>query len=155
MNRIVALDSGPLGLATQKPGKSDEVDECLQWVRELTRARIKIIVPEIADYEVRRELLRAGAMAGVRRLDAFVSARTDRYIPLDTAAMRKAAEMWADARNVGIPTTDRHALDGDVILAAQVLTLTLPDAEITVATDNLRHLVRYLPSVALWRDIKP
>ncbi len=155
MNRIIVLDSGPLGLVTQKPGKSEEIDACLQWMRELIRARVRVIVPEIADYEVRRELIRSGATAGIRRLNAFNMARADRYLPIHTEALRKAAELWAEARNTGVPTAYRHALDGDVILAGQVLTLELPDTEILVATDNMRHIACYLPTATLWQNIAP
>ena len=35
-----------------------------------------------------------------------------------TAAMRKAAEFWADTRRQGTPTADEKAIDADVILAA-------------------------------------
>jgi hypothetical protein len=37
------------------------------------------------------------------------------YLPLDTAAMRHAAELWAPSRQYGIPTAHEHALDGDSI----------------------------------------
>ena len=46
-------------------------------------------MPEIADYEVRRELLRANKVSGLTRLDAL--ARLLEYLPISTAAMRQAA----------------------------------------------------------------
>ena len=76
-----------------------------------------VFVPEIADYEVRRELLRIGATTGLRRLDQ-VKATLD-YAPITTAVMLRAAELWAAARRAGRPMAPPEALDGDCILAAQ------------------------------------
>ena len=55
-----------------------------------------VLVREIADYEVRRELIRAGRSAGVGRLGAFIA--EVEYLPIETAAMRRAAVFWAEAR---------------------------------------------------------
>lgn len=93
----VALDSSPLGLVTQKVGKSPEGDACRLWMEDLLTQGIKIYVPEIADYEVRRELLRAGKPTGVLRLDRLK--QLARYVPLTTAAMQEAAALWAQVRN--------------------------------------------------------
>jgi len=46
-------------------------------------------VPEIADYEVRRELLRADKLHGIDRLNLV---KTTAYLPITTAVMLKAAE---------------------------------------------------------------
>ncbi len=105
-------------------------------------------MPETADYEVRRELLRGHRLQGLRRLDELVS-RVE-YLPLTTAAMRQAAAFWADARQRGQPTADDKALDGDVILAAQIATIESADG--IVATTNVGHLARYVRA-ALWKDI--
>jgi predicted nucleic acid-binding protein len=107
-----------------------------------------VIVPEIADYEVRRELLRAKKERGLARLDALTS-RLE-YLPITTAAIRQAAVFWAQARQQGHPTADDKALDGDVILAAQALTLGA--AEVVIATTNVGHLSRFAPA-ALWPDL--
>jgi hypothetical protein len=65
--------------------------------------------------------------------------------------MRLAAELWAQARNAGLPTGSSAALDGDVILAAQALTLGGP---IVVATGNPTHLSRFVPAED-WTAITP
>jgi hypothetical protein len=75
----------------------------------------RVIVPEIADYEVRRDLLRANKVSGLTRLDAL--ARLLEYLPLTTGAMRQAGVFWAQVRQQGQPTADDKALDGDVILS--------------------------------------
>ncbi|MFM7174195.1 MAG: nuclease [Caldilinea sp.] len=106
-----------------------------------------MIVPEIADYEVRRELLRAEKYAGLARLDAL--AQEIECLPITTVAMRVAAQLWAQTRQRGKPTADDRALDGDVILAAQVLTSEYPEA--VIATTNVGHLSLFVEAM-LWTN---
>ena len=56
------------------------------------------MVPAIADYEVRRELERAGRRQGLAQLDAFNAARADRYLALSDMALRLAARLILDSR---------------------------------------------------------
>jgi predicted nucleic acid-binding protein len=115
-------------------------------------AGVTVVVPEIADYELRREILRTRNRSAIARLDAFNGAEPGRYLPITTTAMRLAADLWAQARSAGTPTADRHALDGDVILAAQAITLAVPG--LIVATTNPAHLSRFV-TAALWQNITP
>jgi hypothetical protein len=66
--KIIVLDSGPLGLITN-PKLSPESIACTQWLQAHITSANRIIIPEIADYEVRRELLRANKKKGIARLD--------------------------------------------------------------------------------------
>ena len=68
--------------------------------------------------------------------------------------MRRAAELWADARRRGVVTADDKEIDGDVILAAQAMLFCGLTDDLVVATYNERHLSRYL-SAHHWRDIVP
>ena len=111
-----------------------------------------MLVPEIADYEVRRELLRAGRRQGVARLDQLKV--TAGYLPLTTTTMLQAAEFWAQARQQGQPTAGNTALDGDVILAAQAVMLNEPGNTVIVATTNVDHLARFTRAQR-WQDITP
>jgi predicted nucleic acid-binding protein len=115
----------------------------------LIAAGVRIVVPEITDYELRRELLRMAHGASIRRLDAL--AQATEYLPLTTAAMRKAAELWALARQQGQPTAGDNTIDADMILAAQALTLGGP---VVVATTNIGHLARFV-SAEHWQNIHP
>ncbi|MBV8230072.1 MAG: hypothetical protein JO329_08840 [Planctomycetaceae bacterium] len=99
-----------------------------------------------------RELLRVGATTGLRRLDQ-VKATLD-YAPLTTAVMLRAAELWAAARRAGRPTAPPEALDGDCLLAAQALLAAGPGDVVTVATDNVGHLARFVDA-RLWETIAP
>src|SRR5262245_53219407 len=99
--------------------------ECGQWLDSLLTAGVRVVLPEIADYEVRRELLRARKVQGIQRLDTLATLLE--YLPITTPIMRQAADLWAHARQQGQPTADKKALDGDVILAAQALSLGTTD----------------------------
>ncbi len=146
MNRIVLLDASPLGRISN-PSATPANLECYDWMESLLLSGYQIIVPEIADYEVRRELLRAGKTRGLARLDLIKN--TLDYLPLTTTVMQTAAELWAHARNQGTPTADAKALDCDVILAAQALT-----ENGIVATENVGHLSLFVEAKD-WRDILP
>ncbi len=102
MARIVLLDSGPLGLVSKSP-QSAAVVQCQAWLLLLESSGVDIVIPEIADYEVRRELMRAGATAGLRRLEQLE--RRFLYLPITTGAMRRACDFWALLRNAGVPTS--------------------------------------------------
>jgi predicted nucleic acid-binding protein len=148
---VVLLNSGPLGMITN-PRASVENQRCNRWLDELDDRRVRVILPEIADYELRRELVRINKVSGLTRLNAL--AVTLEYLPLDTATMRRAAQLWADARWRGRPTADPLALDADVILAAQALAIGDPDDEVMVATANIGHLGQFVTAMG-WDEITP
>jgi predicted nucleic acid-binding protein len=137
----IMLDSGPLGEATHPQARiSGPIQE---WLRGHLAAGRTVIVPQIADYEVRRELLRAGRT--LEHLDRLRRALP--FLPIDVAAMDRAAELWALAGNEGVPTAPPEALDADVILAAQAEV-----AGAVVATANVGHLARFIDA-RRWQDI--
>lgn len=146
---LVVLDSGPLGLLSN-PTTSGEPRDIRAWALGLLRDGSRLVVPEIADYEVRRELIRADKREGILRLDELT--RGLAYEPLRTAHFRRAAALWAAARNSGAPTAHDAALDGDVILAAQALGLMGADLDTVVVTTNPKHLTRYVRA-ARWQDL--
>lgn len=145
MGRWLVLDSGPLGQLTQAA-----VSPVADWGDARLAAGDLLVVPEIADYEVRRELLRASLGESVTRLDHL--GRSFGYLQITTADMRLAATLWAQARARGQATAPDLALDGDVILAAQALGAAASGRDVIVVTGNRRHLERYVPAQA-WEDI--
>jgi hypothetical protein len=151
MPEFVLLDSGPLGLACGRPG-SLSPDRCRGWIDGLLARGVEVIVPEIADYEVRRELTRVGAYPSLQRLDRLVAPGRLLYAPVTTAEWRQAADFWADARARGLPTASRDALDADVILAACATTIGQPGDIVIVATMNVGHLARYCDA-RLWTSV--
>ena len=56
--RAILLDCGPLSLAAN-PKSSPAGSACNRWLEAKVLDGVRIYVPEIADYEVRRELLQA------------------------------------------------------------------------------------------------
>ncbi len=148
MNDAVLLDSGPLGVLCN-PNNHAQTVAIRLWVTALLAAGRRVIIPEIADYEVRREFLRNQSFLALSKLDAY--GQQLEYLPLTTAAMRLAADLWSQVRNTGLPTAHDHALDGDVILAAQSIVLGIP---VVVATGNPTHLSRFTQA-ELWQNIIP
>lgn len=144
----IFLDSCPLGILSHpKPDIS-----IVRWAKACQAAGHKMYVPEVIDYEVRRELLRAHKHAGVNNLNALKA--NFRFLPITSSTMLLAADLWAKARSGGYSAGDPKKLDIDVILAAQALTLGFSANDIVVATSNVSHLSRFVPADE-WQNIKP
>ena len=141
MAEIVILDTGPLGRIAH-PRANVEI---AAWLERLLESGAVVVVPEIADYELRRNLPLEGLLTSVARLDQLKAALT--YLPITTQVMLRAAELWAEARRGGIPTAAVHELDGDAILAAQALQVGG-----VVATENVGHLSRFVEA-RNWTEI--
>jgi len=69
-----------------------------------------------------------------------------------TSVMIRAAELWAEVRQIGQATADPKALDGDVILAAQAQLQAEQGYRVIVATTNVKHISRFIDA-RLWNDI--
>jgi predicted nucleic acid-binding protein len=149
--RLVFLDSKPLGMIAS-PGRKPDAARCRQWARDLWATGVRIFVPEICDYEVRRKLIHVGATSSLARLDGLKMGYD--YAPITTDIMLKAAELWAAARLAGLVTAPPEAIDGDVILAASAILSAGPADVVTVATDNVAHLGRFVHAQP-WESIVP
>jgi predicted nucleic acid-binding protein len=144
MADVVLLDAGPLGMISHPRAK----DDIITWLASLVSAGVEVLVPEIADYAVRRELLRAGRKQGVARLDELKM--TLGFLPITSEAILQAAAFWAEARRRGKPTASDESLDADVILAAQAATLT--GKTVVIASTNPKHISRFVPADD-WRKV--
>jgi predicted nucleic acid-binding protein len=149
MSKVILLDSAPVGLITN-PKATPLAIQCQQWFLGLSQRGYQVILPEIIDYEIRRELLRANKVSGIKKLDQLKSEII--YLPLTTEVMLKAAELWASARKQGKPTADNKALDGDVILASQAILVSNYGHEVIVATTNKKHLSLFVDARE-WQEI--
>lgn len=151
---IVFLDTSVLGAVVNPNAKSETVKGIKAWAIRMEAAGHQLIVPAIADYELRREFIRDKKTASIAELDRFNGAVPDRYLLLEDAALKIAAEEWAKVRNLGKTTADPKALDGDAVLAGQVLDQNLDPADYVVATSNLGHLTLFV-NAAEWQTITP
>jgi predicted nucleic acid-binding protein len=143
MARLILLDSGPLGIIVRAPSKPHIV-RCLTWLKTIQATRAVVIIPDIARYEVRRELLRIRAVGSLRRLDYALDPSSGfEHLLLTADAIVKAAEFWAFLRQSGIPTSSPDSLDADAILAGQAALAGQPGDTVTIATTNLAHLNRF------------
>ena len=86
MTDAIILDAAPLSLLRHPNKQRAVVQEVNSWLDERMSAGSIVYLPEIADYEVRRELIRAGKRKSIRKLDGLQ--RRLVYLPIDTAAMR-------------------------------------------------------------------
>ena len=141
MSDVILLDSGPLGVITN-PRSSPSNLAASEWLADRLTQGYSVLVPEIADYKIRRELLRAGKIHGLTVLNE--TKKRLGFLPISTAVMLQAAEFWAQARRSGYPTANDTALDGDMILAAQAALLERAGHTVIVATTNTKHLDKFV-----------
>ena len=133
----VVLDTNVLGKLCHPTNKKNRAFiESL--VPILESGNIEIFLPEIADYELRRKILQKCASdinwkISLSRLDALKE--TLSYLPIEPEFFLQAAQNWEDAKNSGQQAAHDDALDGDVILAAQALSIGGK-----VVTENEKHL---------------
>ena len=157
MMLTIFLDTGPLGIITN-PKKPTVTVDVLRWAGAHIRVGNRIMTPSIADYEVRRELIRLGKMAGIASMDTWNHIPSDRFVTLTDSALQLAATLWAQARNSGAATADPKELDCDVLIAAQALDYQtshgIASNDIVVATVNVGHLVRFIRA-DIWQNIHP
>lgn len=137
----LVLDTGPLGKIAHPRRRPD----IAAWFDAVTSSSRSIYLPEIADYEVRRNFLLEDLSQALARLDDLT--RILPYLPLTTEIMQDAAQLWAQARKQGRPTGDPRELDGDVILAAQARAVGG-----IVVTDNIGHLGLFVQA-RTWQEI--
>lgn len=137
MNRIILFDEFPLSQVTH-PKINQKTKS---WLSSLLKTKTVLKVPEIADYELRRELLRQGKEKSLKRLDEFIN--DVGIIPITRETMRQAAELWAEIRKKGKPTAPDLSLDADVILASQAIIQLKKFDQSIVVTSNLKHISRF------------
>lgn len=145
MTDVVLLDAGPLSMITH-PRRHPEIKT---WLQDRVRSGSSVLVPEIADYELRRELIRSRKPQSVQRLDRLKLELG--YVPITTSVMIQAAQYWAEVRLQGRPTAENAALDADMILAAQAWELSAQFPTVIIATTNVGHLSR-VADARLWEE---
>lgn len=77
----VLLDTGPLGLVVHPRAPAGFV----AWFQALSDSGVSIVIPEICDYELRRELVRMRRDKSIRELDRYCAELL--YLPITTPIM--------------------------------------------------------------------
>ena len=156
MPRTIFLDTGVLSNCVVPISASPTLtlsEQCRRWLIDCEHNGADILVPSIAYYETLREIERRQAEIQRKRLVEYCF-MAGRFIPVTTRHLEEAARLWAHARLSGAPTANDAALDGDMILCAQVLSLKLPDTDYIVATTNTKHLKLFVQADD-WQNIQP
>lgn len=151
---VIVLDTFPTSSVSKRPGKQPTLsDQCHQWINDCETAGHRVLVPAISYYEALRELELRQAKSQIIRLKAFCL-QPRRFLPLTIDHLETAAQLWGQSRRVGLATADPHALDGDVILAAQALSIGIVAPGLIVATTNAAHISRFVAAES-WTNIQP
>jgi predicted nucleic acid-binding protein len=126
-------------------------DKYREWILECESKGHTIFIPGICYYESLRELEMRQATSQITRLGKYCL-RPSRFVPITQSHLDAAAILWGQTRRSGKALADPKALDGDVILCAQVLSFDLPATDYIVATTNRKHLSAFL-TCDDWKNI--
>lgn len=106
---IVLLDSGVLGQFCN-PNPSHQTIAVNNWMYTLLARGVMIYTSQICDYEVRRSLIlnsiKGASNQGIINLDEL-SEIID-FLPVTKIMLKTASQIWAEARNRGIPTANER-----------------------------------------------
>ena len=148
---IIILDSGVLHTLISDV-RVPQVIDCQNWFYYLLSRSARVVTSAICNYEVKRELIRRKNINELNNLNQLNSLID--LLNVDEQTLDLAAELWADARNRGLPTADNRSLDADVIICAQyqLLAEKYPGRYVVIATTNVSHLSRFTEAKE-WFDI--
>lgn len=156
---IVILDSGVLGLLVTPIDETLSIDEkrlteiyqCTEWFYRLLSKGAYVTVSDICDYEIRREFIRIKSRS-IYELDEL--RKIIEFQKVTFALLKKAAEIWADARAVNQPNKVKENIDIDCTVAAQwfLLQEEYPGRRVVVATKNIKDFQRII-ECSIWQDI--
>ncbi|WP_445171835.1 type II toxin-antitoxin system VapC family toxin [Microcoleus sp.] len=156
---IVILDSNILTLLvtpldeklSEDEKLTKEIHQCTKWFERLLSKGARIIVSDICDYEVRRELIRIKSKS-VQELDNLRD--LIEFQPVTFAVLEKAAELWAEGRYLSQSNKMKENIDVDCILAAQwcLLKEQNPGRKVIIATKNIKDFQR-ITDCEFWQNI--
>ena len=149
----IILDSGILGFASH-PQLHKKYSDFFAWIQSNIAYKNDLVIPEVADYEVRRSLIKIGSRS-ISILDDLQSYEGFEYLPINTRAMRIAAESWATARKQGKQGTGNSRLDADMVLVGQTLEFSEAikvEEDVVLATTNIKDLEDFC-NAKKWEEI--
>ena len=141
MSLKIMIDTSVLGRICH-PTEHSDVQEWFRSLLEQGSHVSEVLVSVLADYELRRHLLKMGAVESLRRLDDL--AQCLRYVPVTAEAGRRAAELRQAMATQGMPGVS----DAGLLMAAQAM------IENAVLITNDRTTAR-IPGVQArdWTDV--
>ncbi len=108
MTDVVLLDAGPLGMVSHPRASVDIVE----WLARLVASGMQVLIPEVADYELRRELLaRADGEASSGWMSSGSVSVSCRLLPMRCCAGRflgRRATAWESNGRRSIAGCRRH-----------------------------------------------
>ena len=156
---ILILDSNILALLvtnideklSEDQKLTTEIYQCTEWFYRLLSKGARIIVSDICDYELRRELIgiKSKSVQELDRLRDLIE-----FQPVTFAVLEKAAELWAEARYLSQSNKIKDNIDVDCILAAQwcLLKEQNPGRKVIIATKNIKDFQR-VTDCEVWQNI--
>jgi hypothetical protein len=146
---FIILDTGPLGDLVN-PYDNPKTRAIRAWMRAHLDKGVRFVIPEIADYEVRRsDILNVlnspfgpcDSAAALYLLDQLKTAIT--YEPLTTPTILLAARLWAEKRKGTAKGDPEHhpKLDADIIITAQAIQKSGDHDPVVIATMNLKDFL--------------
>lgn len=156
---IVILDSNILALLVAPIDKKLSEDEklakdsyqCTKWFYGLLSKGAYVTSSDMCDYEIRRELIRINSKS-VRELDELRNLIEFQNVTF--AVLEKAADIWAEAREMSQSNKVKDNIDVDCILAAHwyLLKEQYPGRKVIIATKNIKDF-QSITECDLWQNI--
>lgn len=155
MSSTVVLDATPASQLAH-PEKFAGIKE---WLQDVIASGRRVVLPEVSDYEARRGFQylrekhprRQKVRRRISRLDDLAGDLY--YAPITTGQMKRAADVWGEAKFKGLTFGPPKALSADAILIAQAESFG-DKRSVTVITANPDHLTPYVRAV-WWENFRP
>ena len=129
----------------------------LTGTESLTETDFVVVVPEVADYEVRRELILARLELSPPGSPPSAQRHGSSQSPARSCC---GCANLGGRKGMGRPMAARERLDGDAILLATARSLAASqprslagEGTVMIATTNVRHLAHFA-NARLWSDIE-
>ncbi|MCU0546946.1 MAG: hypothetical protein MUE44_33095 [Oscillatoriaceae cyanobacterium Prado104] len=156
---IVILDTNILALLVAPIDEKLSEDEklakesyqCTEWFYKLLSKGAYVTSSDLCDYEIRRKLISINSKS-VRELDELRNLIEFQKVTI--AVLEKAAELWAEARNMSQSNKVPENIDIDCILQAHwcLLKEEHPSRKIVIATKNIKDFQR-ATECSIWQNI--
>lgn len=134
MSHLILLDSAPLGYLCNPRN----IEKTRFFKNKLKDLEVILYLPEIIDYELRRNLELEGFSKSINLLDQF--RQRHQILWLESDDFLKAAELWSWCRKEGYATTENKGIDIDVILVSQALSQLRNFYKVIILTADIGDL---------------